>query len=219
MNEKRLIFSILKQVGDTIVKTFNRNCEVVVHDLSKLQESLIYIAGDVTRRKTGAPITNMVVQALRQEGREIKDQYNYKTTTRDGRVVKSSTAFIRDTKGNVIAAFCVNFDTTDFANARLALELFLRTDDFSNNEKNEHFASTVEETVGFLFEQAVSEIGKKPSTMSKEEKIALVEALVNKGAFLIKGAVDQVALKLGISKFTIYSYIQRIRATEAVKRI
>jgi predicted transcriptional regulator YheO len=216
MDQRELIFTLLKQMADAIVKTFSRSCEVAVHDLSNLSESLVYIAGDVTRRQVGAPITDMVVRALRQEGHDIKDRYCYKTTTRDGRTVKATTVFIRDAAGEVVGAFCMNFDTTDFANARLALDTFLNSDDFSGNDRGELFASTVEETIGALFEQAVSGIGKKPATMSMEEKIACVQALANKGAFLIKGSVDQVAIMLGVSKFTVYNYLQRIRAAQAV---
>jgi len=53
MNEKEFILNILKQVADAVVKTFGRNCEVAVHDLSNLKKSLIHIAGDVTKRKPG----------------------------------------------------------------------------------------------------------------------------------------------------------------------
>ena len=71
MNEKEFILNILKQVADAVVKTFGRNCEVAVHDLSNLRKSLIHIAGDVTKRKPGAPITDMALKALHKEGHEI----------------------------------------------------------------------------------------------------------------------------------------------------
>ena len=32
-----------------------------------------------------------------------------------------------------------------------------------------------------------------------------------KGIFLVKGAIDKVALRMGISKVTVYSYLDEIR--------
>jgi predicted transcriptional regulator YheO len=65
------------------------------------------------------------------------------------------------------------------------------------------------------------EIGKRPASMNTEEKIRLVKILEKKGAFQIKGMVGQVALRLGVSNFTIYNYLKKIRATNgtAIKDI
>ena len=45
--------------------------------------------------------------------------------------------------------------------------------------------------------------------------------LEEKGAFQVKGMVGQVALRLGVSNFTIYNYLKKIRATNgtAIKDI
>ncbi|WP_336989646.1 helix-turn-helix domain-containing protein [Bacillus infantis] len=47
--------------------------------------------------------------------------------------------------------------------------------------------------------------------MQLEEKVECVRQLEEKGAFLIKGATDYVANVLGVSKFTVYNYLQKIR--------
>ncbi len=74
MNEKKFIFNLLKQVADAIDKTFGRNCEVAVHDLSNLSKSLIHIAGNVTKRELDAPISDLALKALHKEGHEVKDR-------------------------------------------------------------------------------------------------------------------------------------------------
>ena len=71
----------------------------------------------------------------------------------------------------------------------------------------------IDNTMDSLFEQAVSEIGKRPASMITDEKIRLVKILEQKGAFQIRGVVSQVALRLGVSTFTIYNYLKKIRAT------
>ena len=216
--EKKTIFNMLSQMADAMVKTFGRSCEVAVHDFSNLNKSLVYLAGNVTGRKQGAPITDLVVKALHKDRTKIKDCYNYKTTTKDGRTIKSSTIFIRSSAGEVIGAFCTNIDITDFLNASQVIQQLVETHAFNVQENHETFAATVGETIEALFEQAVSAVGKQPATMSTEEKTRLVKALENKGAFQIKGAVDQVAILAGVSKYTVYNYLQKVRAALTINK-
>ena len=205
-------------MADATVKTLGRSCEVAVHDFSNLNKSLVYLAGDVTGRKQGAPITDLVVKALHKDGNKIKDRYNYRTTTKDGRSIKSSTIFIRNSAGDVIGALCTNIDTTDLLNAGQVLQQLVKTRVFNVAENHETFASTIGETIEALFAQAVIVVGTQPATMSTDEKTRLVAVLGNKGAFQIKGAVDQVAMLAGVSKYTIYNYLQKIRAAQAINR-
>lgn len=205
-----LLFSTLEQLARAIVKTFPRNFETVVHDLSKPQQSIRAIFGDVTKRKTGAPVTDLVVRALHQEGRDIANRYNYRTRTADGRELKSSTVFIRNLDGEVIGAFCINFDMTDYLNAENALDVFTTTvGEFSEEEKVETFTATFPETIEAIFKQAVNKIGKQCPSMSREEKLRLVDELERNGVFQIKGAVDEIALLMGISRYTVYSYLKK----------
>jgi predicted transcriptional regulator YheO len=120
-----------------------------------------------------------------------------------------------------VAAFCINFDTTDHVNAMRALEQIVRCSD-SNGEQatplTETIAFSIDDAVDALFEQAVAEIGKQPASMSTEEKIRLVGGLERKGAFQIRGVVNQVALRLGVTNFTVYNYLKRIRTGTAVRQ-
>jgi predicted transcriptional regulator YheO len=217
---EEILFSTLEQLANAIAKTFPRNCEAVVHDLSDPQRSVRFIAGDVTRREVGAPITDLVIRALHREGSDIADRFSYKTMSKDGRELKSSTIFFRNLKGQVIGAFCINFDMTDYLNATHALEVFTSASgDFKDNEKVETFASSFTETVEALFQQSVSKIGKHSSSMSRDEKIRLVQELALNGVFQIKGAVDEVALLMGISKYTVYSYLKKLRAINNISKI
>ena len=216
MGEKEFILDMLKQVADSIVNFWGRHCEVAVHDLTRLEKSLVYIAGDVTKRKPGSPITDLVLKALRRDGDNAEDLPNYRTITKDGRILKSSTFFFRGRRGKVIGALCINLDTTDFMNTIRFVETFVRPGDDKGQNHRETFATTVNETVGSLVEQIVGEIGKQPSSMATEERFQFVRTLEEKGTFLIKGAVEQVASVTGVSKYTIYSYLQKIRTNRAV---
>jgi predicted transcriptional regulator YheO len=218
-DDSEIIFRVLKQIADAFVSTFPRTSEVVVHDLSQPQQSIKHIAGDITHRKIGGPVTDLVIKALHQEGRNIRDRHNYKTTNSDGRVLKSTTVFIRNSIEDVVAALCINFDITDFLNAAYALDIFTSTENSLNgSEKAETFAKSISETIEALLQQAIVKIGKQPSSMSIEEKIELVKELEISGVFQIKGGIDQAALFMGVSKYTVYNYLKKIRAEHDLNR-
>ena len=109
-----LMLANLQRIADIVVATFGKFCEVAIHDFSDLKHSLVYISGDVTRRKPGAPITDLVLREWRRAGEKVHDLANYKTITRNGRILKSSTIFLRNKHGKIIGAFCINFDMTEF---------------------------------------------------------------------------------------------------------
>lgn len=211
-----VIFANLIRIANTIAESFGRNCEVAVHDLSNLDKSLIHIAGEITHRKPGAPITDLVVKVLHQEGDQAKDMVGYKSITKDGRILKSSTTFIRNASGKIIAALCINFNITDFQQIQSAVGDLINLSFQGSEEKRETFTSNVHETIESLIEQAVEIVGKPPATMQLEDKIKFVATLEQKGAFLIKGAVDYIATVLGVSKYTVYNYLQKIRSTEGL---
>lgn len=217
--EKKIIFENLKNLADTIVQMFGRNMEVAIHDFDDLQHSLKYITGTVTKRKEGAPITDLVVKAWRREGESVKNLIGYRSTTKEGRVLKCSTIFIRDSKSKVIGVLCINFDVTDLLNSIYNIENLAQTSTNKEVGKSETFATTITETIDALIEQSVAEVGKQPPLMTTEEKVKLVGILEGKGAFLIKGGTDNVAARMGLSKYTIYNYLQKYRANQSANVI
>jgi predicted transcriptional regulator YheO len=54
------------------------------------------------------------------------------------------------------------------------------------------------------------EIGSRLSEMNRAEKQAAVRRLDEHGAFLLRGAVEEVAGWMGVSKVTLYSYLSAI---------
>ena len=52
--------------------------------------------------------------------------------------------------------------------------------------------------------------------MSTAEKTLLVETLERNGALQFKGAVEQIALLAGVSKYTIYNYLKKVHTRQAI---
>jgi predicted transcriptional regulator YheO len=51
--------------------------------------------------------------------------------------------------------------------------------------------------------------------MTAEERMQIVSELERRGAFMVRGAVEVVAQRLDVSRFTIYGYLKQIRAASA----
>jgi len=208
--DKEVLIPTLKQLADGVTAMFGRNCEVAVHDLTDLRKSLIYLSGNITGREIGSPATDLLIKALSKK-EEVVDLYNYKSTTRDGRSIKSTTMLLRDSSGSICAAFCINFDTTEFFNAAQTLAPFINSLASQENDLQETFSVSAAETIDAIYEQTLLEIGKQPATMTTSERLNLVKALEEQGVFQMKGAVIRIAELCGVSKFTIYNYLKTIR--------
>jgi HTH domain len=62
-----------------------------------------------------------------------------------------------------------------------------------------------------LIEQVERELGGKLPDLSREDKQEAVRRLDDRGAFLLRRAVEDVADALGVSRITVYNYLNAIR--------
>ena len=201
------------QYADRLVRAIGPHCEIVVHDLRHPEKSLVHIAGSVTGRSIGAPVTNVVLEALREYGDEAPDLFNYRTTAPNGHVLRSSTLFIRSS-GRIVGVFCINLDMTPLEDVRAALDQALH---YEIEDAGERFGSTVEDVLDNLFDAVLRDGGVRPPNMTPDDRLRAVAALEERGVFLIKGGVDRVARELRVSKFTVYNYLQQVRAARTLE--
>lgn len=219
LDEEALLFSNLKGLARSVAQTFGRNCEVVIHDFRDFERSIIHIEGDVTNRKLGAPITNLVLKAWRNEGDAVKDFINYSSTTKSGRALKCSTSFVRNSAGKVIGAMCINYDIVELENCMRSLQDMVRVDAQEQSSVTETFATYLGETSEAVIEGAVREVGKHPANMSRKERLEFIRMLDKNGAFLIKGVVHQLARVLNVSIYTVYNYMRQVKQQNGSKDV
>ena len=207
----------LKQLAHGMAVQFGSSCEVVIHDLSKkdLENSIVYIEnGHVSNRHTGDGPSGIVLETLRTDPEKLQDRLAYPTRTEDGRILKSSTLYIRDEKGRVNYLFSINYDITTLLAAETTIKGLMKIHhDEDEKEKSsdspQKITHSVTELLDMLIEQAIARIGKPVALMTKDDKVAVVQYLNNAGAFLITKSGDKVSSLLGISKFTLYSYMDK----------
>lgn len=71
----------------------------------------------------------------------------------------------------------------------------------------------LDDALSQLIAQAEAHVGKQLKEMSRAEKQQLVRYLDDRGAFTLRKAVEKVAETLGVSRFTVYNYLDSVRAS------
>lgn len=205
----------MKAVANGFFRFLGKEAEVVVHDLSQPESSIIFIAGELTDRELGGPITDIGLKRLRNENNP-EDVLNYKNELEDGRVLKSSTIFVTDDNGQVLGCLCINYNITNLYMVENTIKNFCALENRDKKEaqksesKHEIFAHNINDVMEKMLTNSIKEVEKPIPYMEKDDKIKVIEYLDKKGAFMIKGAVDHAADKLNVSRYTIYNYLKEV---------
>lgn len=222
---ERLI-ALFTQVVNLLGHSLPLTSELVLHDLSKLPNSVVAIHGDVTGRKVGDSATYGLL-------RKISDLSNNSSvdseaTLPDGRKLKCSTMIIHDVSGFAVAALCINSDLSVWSAVQKAANAMLG--EASSPQLNElkpstlstaadsapvnlgpgGFAKNVDELADYLISNAIEVVGVPVDLMQKRHKVEVVKDLKARGLFLFRESVDMLAAALGVTRFTIYNYLNAI---------
>ena len=228
--EKREINPILLSfvpIVKGIAKTFGKDCEVLLHDTSKLESSVIMIEnGHVTGRKIGSPMTDLGLYFLKSDLFKDNDFIaNCQTESKFGKKLKSTTIFIRDNKRKIIGFLCINYALDYLSGIRGKIDDFCAVNKdveknvFNNEEKEEFFADNLDDLLERIFIKVQEKLGKPIEKMQKADKLKLVRHLQKRGFFLVKGNIDKIAIRLNVSRYTIYNYLSEIKPEKNIKLI
>jgi putative PAC domain protein len=206
-------------IAHGIARQFGNDCEVCIHDLqaNDLEHTICYIInGHVSGRKIGDGASKIVLETLEalKKGDNVSDHLGYRTHTSDGRILKSSTIFLKDESGKYRFILGINHDMTNFINAQSALSNVVENIETTGEDIYGQIPLSVNDLLDNLIEQSVKLVGKTPALMTKDEKVKAIKFLQDAGAFLITRSGDKISQFFGISKFTLYSYIDQAKAVD-----
>lgn len=199
--------------------------EVVLHDLRRIPSTVRAIAGDVTRRRIGDPPTDKLLE--RVAAGDFRNEIGYRSQLPDGRILQSTTIIYTDRNGKAAAALCLNADVSAWVTLRSAMDRFVLGDDANPMQPSsihqdpssatrrdaadtEYFPHSVEELSSRLVDTAIAAIGVPVQQMRKEHKVQVVAELERRGFFLVKQAAETAANALGVTRFTIYNYLNEV---------
>jgi predicted transcriptional regulator YheO len=215
----------LAPVMEGIAKAVGPYCEVVLHDLSKkeLGSSIRRIEnGHVTGRSVGGPSTNLGLELLSSldgedpEAAENANQFGYLARAGNGNELRCSSVYFQDGRGDLLGALCINVNLTIFQMLQQGLNSILKPAAVElaagdHGTEQEIFATDVDGLLESMLETAIAEMSVPVSMMSKTDRVEVFRYLDKRGAFFIKHSVPKTAKRLGVSKVSAYSYLEKAR--------
>lgn len=189
----------LKVIAHGLAIQFGPSCEVLIHDLQRdLDTSLVYIEnGTITNRHVGDGPSHVVLDVLNyDDGSE--GRFGYLTKTKDGRILKSSTMYIRDDNGNIAYLLGINQDITEFVMMHRSLESLIGIGQAETGTV-EKITTSVSELLDDLLLEAERLVGKPGPLMNKVERLKAISYLNEKGAFLISKSSEKIAEYFNLS--------------------
>jgi predicted transcriptional regulator YheO len=225
MAERRAIMGALHSVVQMLGTIIGPHVEVVLHDLTTPESSVAALAnGHISQREVGASILEgprqdqgftRLSEELATRGTAAHTVVGaYPTITGDNRRLKSSTVILRDSDGEPFAALCLNADLSQFEMAHAWLSQLLQP------LQPAGAVAAAKPEMDVLMEDIISDAvrrtGKPLAMMSKLEKISAVRDMQQRGLFIVKGGVEHAAAALGVSRYTIYNYLEALRQQDGL---
>lgn len=218
---------IIKQyipIAEFISQILGENSEVVLHDISDPEHSIIAIMNEhISGRKIGGPITDLLLKVIQSKSYKNKNYIvNYKSSAKH-KTFRSSSFFIKDDNEEIIGVICVNTDIEPYERVKNLMDKMTfiersfdsigRTQiDYKNeDEVKEKLCTNVDDLLGSMINDAITNIGVLPKRMSVEEKMDVVNQLDSMGAFRLKGAVNEIAKAIDVSEPTVYRYLSKCK--------
>jgi|SRR5699024_1836184 len=232
LNENARLIEIFKSMVIPLGCTLPNSCEVVLHDLNKLPNSIIAIYGSTTGRAVGDPATDRLLRSFASN--DFRTVVGYQSEHKDGRKLRSSTIILNGLDGSPIAALCINCDVSMWyqvqqiaesmtnqvvahggppsANTQITTVEPQTPLNQHTDEDGEIFVHDVDDLAIHLIRRAINAQQVPVSLMKKAHKLDVVRSLKKSGLFLLRDAVDMIAEALDISRFTVYNYVNEIEA-------
>lgn len=221
----RQFFKLVEFLG----KALGPSYEVALHDV-ETGEIVAIANAHISGRSIGSPMTTKALRMLAEEKYKNSDYFlNYSGISVAGKVIRSSTMFIKDKNDKPVALLCINFDDSEFHNLSTALlkivhpdgfvrEHFLEEDEetpccqeaLQEKEEPEIYPNSIEQAMEDMFRKVTCNIDIPFERMTQEEKMQIVTALNNHGLFRLKGAVQHAAEWLCCSQASIYRYLSKV---------
>ncbi|MGN0993808.1 MAG: transcriptional regulator [Butyricicoccus sp.] len=202
--------------------------EVALHDLTDKDCSIVAIANNhISGREIGAPLTNVALKIIADRSYLTSDyRVHYRGVSADGKMLRSSTFFIKDEAGALIGMLCINFDDSRYkalSDSILGLchpDAFVETNFLFDEqrlatqllpEEPESFQHTPRGVAGSEVASVLRDLNVAADRLTQDEKMEVVGVLESRGVFLLKGAVKDVAEALCCSPASVYRYLSKLR--------
>lgn len=198
-------FEFLDRAAQGIAAMFGSSCETMVHDMNDVTHPILAIYnGHVSGRTVGSTLDILGTARELDADAVVSDQVNLYATTPGGQQIKSSTIHMIDADYNL--ALGINFDYSSLVYAnRILVDLMSAEADLKAA-----LWQGGDSALTSLFEECLAALGKPAAALSKADRLKLVAMMEQKNVFSYRKSVPYVSKRLGVSRYTIYKYLDEI---------
>ena len=204
-------------------KAMGPHCEVVLHDVSSPENSIIAIAnGHVSGRSVGGPLTDLVLKVMKDGLRGHQPFIsNYSARLKNNATCRSGSYFIKDANDQIIGVLCVNLDISKLVETRKFIDELIGVQEPAISpaapiaetiDVFENLPESIDDVLNAIIDKVLKEFLVSLERMSVEEKIDVVKRSNEHGLFLLKGGLSELAKRMQLSEATIYRYLNKVKA-------
>ena len=207
----------MNAVMEAFASVSGQNMEIVLHDLEHPEASVIRIInGHVSGRQVGSSLldgpendmgfTGLLNQDSSEEKSGPSVYTNYTSVSPKGSALRSSTVLFRDLNGKATLSLCFNADYSAVEATREALAQLIPAVSVSEDSK-----TGLEAKMAEIIRTCIPPTGQLRTGATKKEKVEIIRQMQDKGLFIVRGGVEMAAKVLGVSRYTIYNYLDEIK--------
>lgn len=197
-------------MAEGISQMFGKNCETVIHELKDGEAWTIaifngHVSGRTANTTMGIFGRPIGIEEFSQE-KMSQDNYNQLVIHPSGKMIKSSTFFLAGEDYKF--ALGINYDMTLMNQMNHMLEDFTAISGDLFEQLSGEKSGDIH--LNNIFDACLEVLNKPIPQMKKEERKMMVQLLKERNFFNLQKSVPYVAERLGVSKYTIYKYINEI---------
>lgn len=193
-----------ERIAVAVGRMFPGLCEVVLHDLRRPEHAIRAIENNLSGRHVGDAATELGLARIADPEYPSVLQ-NYPNQFADGRRVKSTSVGIKNSRGEYIAALCLNLDLSTLAPLTLTLANLVTTA-ADAEAPLETLRPRSARDLREVIDRFAASRSTAPRALSREGKRELVHQLHRDGFFESRGSAQTIADQLGVSRATVYNY-------------
>lgn len=203
--ENRLLLREGKKIVEALGKTLAPLVEVVLHDLKRPEHAVVAIANNLSGRQVGDAVTELGLARMTDPGFPEVVQ-NYANRFPDGRPAKSTSIGLKNSRGEYVAAICLNMDVSLLSAVTAGLGQLMQTD-AAAPPVPESLAPRGVEDVRAALERFAAARNTTPMGMTLEQRREAMRELSAGGLLNLRRALSEVARTLGVARSTVYTYL------------
>ncbi|MFI8347897.1 transcriptional regulator [Streptomyces sp. NPDC085596] len=205
MDEDEHLLGEAEKIAVALGRMFPGLCEVVLHDLRDPAHAIRVVENNLSGRATGDPATELGLARI-ADPRYPDVVQNYPNRFPDGRPAKSTSIGIRNSRGDYIAALCLNLDVSVLSPVALTLAGLVATGTEHGAEPLETLRDRHARELRRAVEALAARRGGTPRSLGRDARRELVRQLREDGWFDSRDAAQAIADLLGVSRATVYNY-------------